>query len=115
MINLEISPREKCTILIFGISGVINVLLFPDLFKKEIICIPIDGWSIIHLFSTILLRYLIKPTILQYWLCVIGWEVIEQIFCPVMISNMENKFQESYNNILSDLLVAVPGMLLIQQ
>ena len=101
--------------------GCFAVILFPDRLHDVIftaslngVVIPFNGWSGIHLMSTfgILVIYP-KITFKQYWVIVIGWEVVEQYIVPSTFPSHAQSFVEERADTLSDLLVAVPASILV--
>ena len=101
--------------------GCLAVILFPDRLHDVIftaslndVVIPFNGWSGIHLMSTFgLLVIYPKITFEQYWVIVIGWEVVEQYIVPSTFPSHAQRFVEERAGTLSDLLVAVPASILV--
>ena len=85
----------KTFIKIFGILfiNINSVILLPNNLQDEIFNIPFNGWSLIHLISTCSISLMIKTNKyldvkLQYWIIVFGWEIIEQLICPLLFYNL---------------------------
>lgn len=107
-------------LILFAI-GCLAVVLFPDRLHDVIITaslsdvdIPFNGWSGIHFMSTFgLLVIYPKITLKQYWVIVIGWEVVEQCIVPSAFPSHAQRFVEGRADTLGDLLVAVPASVLV--
>ncbi len=93
--------------------GIFSVIIFPNSLKTNIICIPFDGWAFIHLLSTFSFAYIYRPNIRYYWFVVFSWELIEKILSNITIYSLNNIFNEDLNDMLSDILIAIPGSLIL--
>lgn len=76
--------------------------------------ISIDLWSFIHIFFTLSLVIFNKKyrSLSKYIFTIVGWEFVENIICPNLIPKL-SYFKETKQNIVSDLIMAIPGIYFI--
>ena len=93
-----------------AVGGIASVLFLPESLNEGIVNIPINGWSAIHLLTSNAVAILLRPTKLEYLGMIVSWECLEQIICPMLFPSYENVFLEPLNDVLSDIMVAMPGL-----
>jgi hypothetical protein len=89
-----------------AVGGICSVLSLPESLNEAITYVPINGWSAIHFLTS----NIVAITKLEYLGIIVGWEFIEQIACPILFPFYENVFLEPWNDVLSDIMVAMPGL-----
>lgn len=93
-----------------AVAGIASVLFFPKSLNEGIFNIPINGWSAIHLLTSNAVAIFLRPTKLEYLGIIVSWECLEQIICPILFPSYKNVFLEPWNDVLSDITVAMPGL-----
>ena len=85
-----------------------DIILFENQY------ISLDFWFLFHIFNTNLVIQVYKNSITSFWyiFCVIGWEVIENLIIPNLFPPLFY-FKETWQNIVGDLLAAVPAYLML--
>ena len=93
-----------------AVGGIASVLSLPGTLNETIFNIPINGWSAIHFLTSNAVAIHLRPTKLEYLGMIVGWEFIEQIACPILFPSYQNVFLEPWNDVLSDIMVAMVGL-----
>ena len=126
IINENVSYKKhilkfsRMHLLYLSILSILNVqvLSFITNRKLELILyenawIAIDFWFFIHILNTNLIVYAYRNSIRTRWyfVCVVGWELIENIIAPSLSKSL-NYFRETPQNLMGDLIAAIPAFLI---
>jgi len=121
-------PKKKFCIdyCLFPIMGIFLVMFLSNLNTVNVKYILfynnyiiIDYWFFIHIINTIIvvLFYPYKLSIYQFWIFVIGWEIIENFIMPTIIIPNINynicNFKEDTKDIIGDLLAPIPASFIL--